>query len=471
MAIVSAMGLGSGMDINGIVRQLVEAEGAPAFNALDRRESEAQSRLSALGQLKSALSDFQSALKGLGGGDVFKTFSATSGNESLATISAASSAVPGIYSLEVEQLAKTQKLISGGAGFASSSDAVGTGTLNISVGADSFSLAIDASNSSLSDVRDAINSAADNTGVNASIINVDDGLGGTVSRLVLTSREPGTANAVTVTATDDDGNNTDASGLSQLVYDPAGSGVANMNQQTAAQDAIIRIDGQLATRSTNSINDVIGGITIDLKEAQLGTVFDINISLDTGAVGESVKGFVDAYNALQTVMKDLGHYNADSKDAGALVGDSTLRTIQGQVRQFTSGLVSSASSNFDSLSMIGVSIDRFGVMSLDSARFNDVMKTNLNAVQEVFSSTDGVAVRLESAVDRFLQSGGMLDSQTSSLNDRLRSIDDDRDRVQLRLDNYEKVLLDQFIAMDVAVGQFQSTGAYLGQQLALLNGA
>lgn len=469
MAIVSALGLGSGMDINGIVRQLVEAEGQPAFNALDRRESETQTRLSALGKLKSALSDFQAALKDLGNGDVFKAFTATSGNESLATISAGSFATPGVYSLEVTQLAKSQKLISGGAGFSGFSDTVGAGTLNISVGADSFSLNIDATNNTLSGVRDAINSAADNTGVNASIINVDDGSGGTVSRLVLTSRETGTANAITITAADDDGNNTDAAGLSQLVYDPAGSGVSNMTQQTAALDAIIKVDGQSVTRSSNSINDAIAGVTIDLNAAEVGTVFDINIDLDTDSVREAVSGFVEAYNSLQTVMKDLGKFDPESQVAGALIGDSSLRNIQNQIRQVTGGLVSSANGDFNSLAMVGVEIDRFGVMSIDSGRFGEVMSSNMNAVKDVFSSADGIAVRLNSSMDTFLQSGGLLDSQTSSLSDRLRSISDERDRVQLRLDNYEKVLLDQFIAMDVAVGQFQSTGAYLAQQIAALS--
>ncbi len=468
MAISSATGLGSGIDINNLVSQLVTAEGQPAFDALKRQESSVQARLSALGTLKGALSDFQTAVSKFKSGDIFNTLTATSANESLATVTTSAGAVSGSYSLEVMQLASAQKLISGGAGFSGLNAVVGSGTLNISSGSNSFSLTIDATNNTLSGIRDAINGATGNTGVNASIINVDDGAGGTVSKLILSSRQPGSANEIAVTAVDSDGNNSDMSGLSQLVYDPNGSGTVNMVQQTAAQDAIIKVDGQTATRSSNSLTDVVPGLSIDLKAAQVGTVFNVNVALDEKAVTSSATEFVAAYNKLNSVMKNLGRFNADSKNVGALLGDSTLRRVQNQIRQATSGVVSSATSDINSLGMAGIEIDRYGVMSLDSSKFNDIIKGNLSALNEVFSSSDGVATRLDSSLTENLQSGGAFDTQTTSLNDRLRSISDKRAQVQLRLDNVQKVLKKQFLAMDLAVGQFQSTGAYLAQQLPLL---
>lgn len=463
MSITSAIGIGSGMDINGIVSQLVEAEGRPAFNAIDRKEGAANQRLSALGRLKSSLSDFRTATGKLNELGAFSTHKANSANENLLTASAGLGAAAGNYSLEVQQLAEAHKLTS--AGYSGATAVIGSGSLILSVGGNSFSLTLDASNNTVEGIRDEINKAADNTGVNASIINVDDGVGGTVSKLVLTAKNEGTANAITVTATEDSA----VPGLSQLVYDPLASGVTNLTEQNAAQDAKILVDGQMATRSTNSISDVIQGVTLDLKKAETGTVFNVDVSLDETSIKEVTDGFVSAYNGLMGIVKDLGRYDAESKEGGALVGDSLLRTVQSQVRKAVVDTVSSASTSYNSLATIGISIDKSGVMSSDSTVFSNALKNNLAAVSDVFSSSDGVAARLDTRLDQYLNSGGTFDVQTSSLNKKISQYADDRDTVQLRLDNLQRGMMKQYIAMDVAVGQFQSTGAYLAQQLANLS--
>ncbi|WP_198245385.1 flagellar filament capping protein FliD [methane-oxidizing endosymbiont of Gigantopelta aegis] len=469
MAIASALGIGSGIDINGIVNQLVQAEGQPAFAALDRQKSTVDARLSAIGSLKSALSDFQSSFTKLKSGTAFDANKASSSDEQVIVATAEFGAVPARYSVEVTQLASAHKLVSGGAGFSDMNATVGTGTLNLSVNGQTLALTIDANNNSLLAIRDAINGATDNPGVNASIINVDDGAGGTVSRLVLSSQEVGTQNTISVTAVDDDGNNTDASGLSQLVFDPAGSGVTNMQEQTQAQDAIIQVDGQTATRSSNSISDVINGVTLDLKSAQPGNTINIAVEVDTQAISESVKGFVDSYNALFSLSQSLGRYGGPEGTNGALLGDSTLRNIMNKVRQDLGSPVASTNSSLNTLNMIGIDIDKDGLMTLDSSKFEKAVKSDLSAVSALFSSSDGVASRLQNDLDTYIQAGGILETQSDSLSKRLRDISDRRDTVQLRLDNLQRRLQKQFIAMDVAVGQFQSTGAYLTQQLSALN--
>ncbi len=459
MAITSSLGIGSGMDINGIVRQLVEADGRPAFNAIDRKEDAVNSRLSAIGRLKGALSDFQTATGKLNEAGTFNKHETVSGNEDILTASAELGAAAGSYSIEVQQMAEAHKLTSNG--YSGYDDIVGSGSLTLSVDGNSFSVTLDGTNNTLEGVRDEINKASDNSGVNASIINVDDGAGGTVSKLVLTSKETGTANSITVTATEDGS----APGLSQLVYDPDGSGTTNLTEQNVAQDAKILVDGQMATRSTNSITDVIQGVTLDLKSAETGTVFNVDVTLDETSIKDVTEAFVSAYNGLMNIVKDLGRFDTESGESGALVGDSTLRNVQGQIRQAVGNSVSSASSDFNSLAMIGITIDRTGEMSLNSSGFSDALRENLNAVSDVFSSTDGVAARLDTRLDQYLDSGGTFDLQTKSLNKQLSRYSDDRDTVQLRLDNMERTLLKQFIAMDVAVGQFQNTGAFLVQQL------
>jgi len=463
MAITSSLGIGSGMDINGIVTQLVAAEGQPAMNSINRKEGEANDRLSALGRLKSSLSDFRVATGKLNELGAFSTNKATSQNEDILTVTSGLGAAAGSYSLEVQQLAEAHKLTS--AGFVGNSSVVGSGSLTLSVGGSAFSVVLDGTNNTLQGVRDAINGATDNSGVNASIINVDDGLGGTVAKLVLTSKETGTANNIAVTAVEDPA----VPGLSSLVYDPAGTGITNLNEQNAAQDAKVLVDGQLATRSSNSIDDIIQGITLDLKTAQTGTVFNVDVSLDEESIKTVAEGFVSAYNGLMSIVKDLGKFDPEGDESGALIGDSTLRNVQTQMRLAVSDTVSSASSSFNSLAMIGITMDRDGAMSLNGADFSDALKTNLNAVSDVFASSDGVAARLDSRLDQYLNSGGTFDLQTKSLNKQLSGLSDDRDKVTLRLDNLERTLMKQFIAMDVAVGRFQSTGAYLAQQMANLS--
>ncbi|MCK5831387.1 MAG: flagellar filament capping protein FliD [Methylococcales bacterium] len=460
MAITSSLGIGSGMDINGIVSQLIQAEGQPAFNAIDRKEDQANSKVSALGRLKSALSDFRTATGKLKEGGAFsqhKTNLTDEDKDAAMVASTGLGAAAGVYSMEIQQLAEAHKLTS--KGYSGYDAVVGTGELTFSVGSNNFSITLDGTNNTLEGVRDAINTASENSSVNASIINVDDGAGGTVSKLVLTSEETGTANNIAVSASG-------SAGLSDLTYTAGGSG--GMTQQNEAKDAIILVDGQQATRSSNSITDVIQGVTLDLKTAEVGKAFDLNVSLDEENIKEVTDAFVSAYNGLMTVVKDLGKYDAEGGEAGALVGNSTLRSVQSQMRQAVSDSVSSATGDFNSLAMIGITIDRHGVMSLNNSDFSDSLSNNRNAVSDVFSSEQGVAARLDTRLDQYLQSGGTFDLQTTSLKDQLREYSDERDSVQLRLDDMERVLMKQFIAMDVAVGQFQSTGAYLAGQLANL---
>lgn len=458
MAIASALGIGSGIDIGGIVRQLIEADSRPAFNAIQRKETAIDDKLSGLGRLKSVLADFGTAtgkLKELG---VFNQHQVSSSNEDRFTATAGLGAATGSYSLEIQQLAEAHKLTS--VGFNGYDDVVGLGDLTLTVDGHAFTITLDNSNNTLEGLRDSINHAADNSGVNASIINVDDNTGGTVSKLVLTSNKTGTANAISVSA--------GHLSLSAFNYDPSAAD-NTLTEQNAAQDAIILVDGQTATRNSNSIDDVIQGVTLDLKTAVIGEQLSLNVSLDEENIKTVTDAFVSAYNNLTGMMKDLGRYDAENNNSGALIGSSILRNIQTQVRQAVSNPVSSATSDYNSLAIIGISIDRDGIMSLNNQEFSEALSENLQSVSDVFSSSDGVAARLDTRLNQYLQSGGILDLQTKSLSSQISRFEEERDKVQLRFDNLERVLMKQFIAMDVAVGQFQSTGTYLSQQLAALS--
>jgi len=463
--VTSSLGIGSGMDINGIVSQLVNAEGQPQFAAISRQETATQTRLSALGSLKSALSTFQTAVQKLKDGNLFKTHQAVSANTAIFTATAGAGSVAGTHTVEVTQLAKAQNSIATTeyANLSSVVTATG-GTLNFTYGAGSTKTAFNVTvgaNATLANVRDAINGAAGNNGVTASIVNVDSTVtpGTTISKLVLTSKDTGVANGFNLAVTGGD------AGLNVLdTTVPANYDAVN---SVVAADAMIKVDGLAATRSTNTITDVLSGVTLNLQSAVPGTAVNLNLSLDNAAINKTITDFVTAYNNFHTTTKDLSKYSGTSGGAsGPLLGDSLLRNMTSKLRQDASNTVTSATSGYNSLAMIGIKIDGYGVMSLDSTKLSTALTSNLSAVSDVFSSANGVAVRLDTDLTQYLQSGAPLDTQQSTLNKTLKSLASKRESVQLRLDNLQKSMQKQFIAMDIAVGQFQATAQMLTQKFA-----
>lgn len=461
MSVSSSTGVGSGMDINGIVSQLIKAEGQPQFDAIKRQETSVQTRLSGLGTLKSSLSTFQAAVKKLLDVNLFKTTQAVSANTAIFTTTTGAGSVAGTHTVEVTQLAKSQQSVASTEYASSAAVATVTGgalnfTYEVGSTKTAFSATIGA-NATLADVRDAINSATGNNGVTASIMNVDSTVtpGTTISKLVLTSKDTGVANGFAVAVAGGD------AGLNLL-----DTTIPANYSTVAAADATIKVDGFAATRSTNTITDVLPGVTLNLQSAAVGTVVNLNVTLDNAAINKTITDFVTAYNSYYATTKSLGSYGGTASGAtnGPLLGDSTLRSISNNLRQDTSDPVTSATSNYNSLAMIGITFNKDGVMALDSDKLNTALASNLSSVSEVFASTNGVAVRLNNRLTEYLQSGGTLDSQQTSLGKTLTSLSKQKTAVQLRLDNLQKGLQKQYIAMDLVVGQFKSTSSYLTQR-------
>lgn len=463
--IVSSTGVGSGIDIQNIVTQLAKAEAQPALNAISRKTSAANALLSGLGTLKSALSDFSKIVAKFKDGNLFKAFKTTSSDESVLKATAAAGAVAGSYAVEVVQLAKAQKSVSG-LEFANSSALVGSGTLTFEAASGStFDVTTDSA-TTLEGLRDAINRASGNDFVAASIVNVDHvstgpddpDNGKTISKLVLTAKNAGTANGFTVSGSDDDGNNADASGISAFFS-------GSLQSLTAPLDAIIKVDGQTATRSSNNISDVLPGVTLDLQKSNVGETVTVQISLDEEAIKKTVQEFVDGYNKLASTTKSLGKYGGATDGSGSgngpLIGDSTLRLISNQIRQVATGKVSSASGDINSLALIGISVNREGVMSLDNGKLSEVLKSDLQAVSDVFSAADGVATRMDDRLKLFLQSGGSLDTRQNSLKKQISTLSSQKIGIEERQASYQAMLLKQFTAMDVTVGTLNTTSSFL----------
>ncbi|SDK12885.1 flagellar hook-associated protein 2 [Methylophilus rhizosphaerae] len=397
MATITPTTGASGLAIDSIVTGLMTIEKQP-LTQLQTQISSYNTKLSAYGTLKSGLSTFQAALDKLSTAAKFTTQTATLSDGSSIVATADGTATSGSYNISVNQLAASQKLAT--AAFANTSDIIGTGTLKISFGtynaadttngtAASFTsnldkqaitITIDSSNNTLSGIRDAIN--AQNASVSASIVN--DGSG---NRLVITSKETGEVNSMKIDVTDADGNSTDGTGLSALAYDPlatAGSG-KNMTQLVAAQNALLTVDGLAVSKSSNTLSDVIQGVTLNLKSVT-STNATLEVATDTSAIQDSVQSFVDAYNKLNSTLNDLTKFvEGGSSSNGPLLGDSTARDIMVKLKGMLAK-TSPTATTFRTLADIGIKSSYVdGSLSLDSDKLAKALSTNLSDVAKLFA--------------------------------------------------------------------------------------
>ena len=459
---ITSAGTGSGLDLEGLITKLVSAEGQPVAQRYDRQEAGYQAELSGLGLVKSSLSQFQSSVASLKDLTSFQPRTASSSDSSVFDVTATNTAVAGDYQVQVNAIAEAHKVRS--AGVATADTDVGTGTLTITINGESFDITVGDSNKTLAGIRDAINGASDNKGVSATIVNVDDGGGGTESRLVLTSTNTGTDFDINITAADDDTNNTDAAGLSMLASN-------NLVLLNPSANASIQIDNQIITRSSNTISDAIDGITLTLKGADVGVNKTLTVALDQAKLKESVNGFVSAYNDLQATFKQVTFFNPATKQAGVLIGDSTVRNISSLISQELSKAVPAVTSGFNSLAAIGIKSDAEGVYSLDSAVFDSAIASNFDDIGKIFAdSTNGVAVKLDATLNEYIKSDGIMQVRTDGIQSSIDDINEGRERLSDRLIKIEKRFRAEFTALDALVASFQATSNFLTQQLASLPG-
>lgn len=455
---ISSPGIGSGLDISSLITQLVSAEGSATANRLNLREAEYQGDISAYGSLKGALSLFQTAVQGLQDVADFQVRSATSSDSDIFTATADETADVSQYGIEVVQLAQAHKLITTD-GYAST-EAIGGGTLTFAQGSDSFSLTISATDT-LEDVRDAVNAATDNSGVAASIINVDDGNNGTEQKLVFTATFSGVINEITITVDDDDNGDTDALGLSRLVN-------SNLNQPAAALDAQIKVDEQLISSATDTFTDVIDGLTINAIAVGAGE--KLTVSQSSTAVTSKINSFITNYNGLVDTFNALGSYDSTTEAAGILLGDSTLRGVQNSIRREISSSVSGLSGAFSTLAELGITTDDKGKLSLDTEKLNDALDASFDEVGEIFAASNGIGNTLDNIIKSYIGSGGIIENRTDGLQTSIDDIADQRDALNRRLESLGSRLLSQFSAMDALVSTLQNQSNFLTQQLANLPG-
>lgn len=441
---ITAAGVGSGLDIETIVYQLMTLERQP-LNQLRQKENATEAQISAYGSLKSVLSTFEDTMANLSSADKFRVFTVSFSDEGVLTAETDSAAAAGIYNIDVTRQAQHHKL---GSTALADTDTFGGGAGDaLTLTVDGQSSTIDLSTAkTLAEVRDAINDASDNPGVTATLLHKGDG----TSHLVLTADESGYAKRVDLSY----GGSITAGtfGFSVLNQDGAGNTLADLTEL----DAAFSIDGIALTASSNNVSGVLDGLTLELKGVGSSV---LEVARDDTAIEESAKAFVDGYNE---VLKKI-----DELKAGALEGDGSLRRIVSRFRDVINSPASGLTGSFTSLTQVGIRTNgKTGELEFDSTVFSQALDQDFASLSNLFAdATDGYAVRFENVAKELTDTDGMLDLRTDSLNDRVRTLQDRQSDMEYQLQLKEKALRSKYAALDSLVGSLQSIGNFLTSQL------
>ena len=468
MATISSPGIGSGLDVQGIVRQLVALERAP-IQQLQTQASSFQTKLSTYGTIKSQVAAMGEAAAKLSNSSGWNAVTATSSNTAAIGVTASANAPATSFTMQVSQLAMAQSTASTAVDTGSS---VGGGSLTIELGqwaGTSFTAGASApvsitigATDSLSAIASKINDAG--AGVTATVLRDASG-----ERLLVRSRETGGANGFRIAAADNDGNNTDSNGLSRLAFDAGNSAGQTLSQ--AGQNALATVNNVPISSASNRLADSLPGMTIQLLQVTALPV-EISVSTDVETIKKNVKAFVDSYNVLSANLANATRYDETTKKAGPLQADSTAVGLQNALRGMMRSVTSSAP--FGRLSDIGIEMKLGGQLEINPTKFDSAL-SNLDGLKGLFTTATGVAgtegfgLKLKRFADGLLAADGMVSTRTEGIQ---RSIDRngrEQERVNERATRVETQLLRQYNAMDATVGRLNGLNAFVSQQITLWN--
>ncbi len=443
MAGISSPGIGSGLDINGIISKLMEVERQPLAK-LDKKEAGYQAEISGYGSIKSALSQLRSSLDALKKADTFQATKGTSSDEKVVSLSTQAGVVPSSYQITVNRLAQRHK--TGSLEFASTQTFGGSAgdSLTITSGTKSFTVDLSTAKT-LQEIQAAINVATNDTGITAGLISGNNGK----QVLVLSSAKTGYADRVQLAY----GGTLTAStfGFSTLNRDASGALLTSDTQL----DASLTVDGVSVTRGSNSISDVIDKVTLELKGAGTATA---TVAKDPSVATDAVRSFVKAYNGLKDTLSSLSN--------NTLSGNSLVRGVETRMRAIFNTAIGGLGS-YRYLSEMGITTNRdTGKLELDSAKLEKALQDNGTSVLNFFSDANkGFAKAVDNLVEGYIGTGGIIDSVIDGVNSDIQRVNNRREEMQRRLDEVEKRYRTQFTALDSLVAQMNTTSDYLGRQL------
>jgi len=469
MTTISSAGIGSGLDVETIITKLMAVERQP-LTQMQTEASKIQSKLSVYGQVQSYVSALGDAAQQLALNGNWGKTTVSSGNAQVFAATSDNSAVPGTYGVQVNTLAASQTLVS--SAFTSKTDVVGAGTLSIELGqwstdqstftsktgATKLDLSI-SSTDTLDDVRKKINDAG--AGVTASIVSDASG-----AKLVLRSSSTGVENAFRVTVADADGQQDDA-GLSRLSYDPSSS-INQMSRTQAATNAEAVIDGITVSSASNTVTGAIDGVTFTLTGKSSGPVA-MTVANDTASTKTDVEAFVKAYNDLATFLSTQTKYDAATKTAGALQGDSGANALRAALRSL-GGASAGTSTMFDRMSEVGLDPQSDGTLKINSTKLATALASPAE-MKKMFSlngsgtADDGFAQKIKAWSNSLLAFDGAITTRTNSMQSEVSANDKKQTAFEDRMTSVEARLRKQYSALDTKMGSLSALSTYVTQQI------
>lgn len=477
---IQTLGVGSGLDLESLVQQLLEAERQPKTAALDAREEELSAEVSAIGQVKSKIGEFQDILEDLQQeGDLSNrepTIENPSEDNDVLSANPTDAALPGKYEIAVTQLAEGSRILTADAasgGFSSNDDEVlSTGsasmTFQIDATGDTFTVDVTAG-TTLEELRELINNDDDNFGVTANIINTGTDDGGAI--LVFTSEITGDGNDLQIINDDDNAE------LTRLTTETSTGGASGLSieAENVAKNAIASVDGIEVQSDSNSFDETIQSVRFDVnelseKDADGNAIAStLTIGFDEESLKEKINEFVDKFNELQGELDTLTAYGeSELARDGALAGDSTVRGFQSGVATILSSNVSD--SVIGSLFALGIELTSDGELEIGSTdfglgsgsdRLDEALEDNFDDIETLFNSDNGIITQLLAFTEQYTDSNGILETREDSLDDQQDIINSDRERFELRMITYEQTLRDRYLSLDTTIASLQSTGSAL----------
>jgi len=440
------------------VSALTTAEGAGQQTEITNQQTSLNAQLSAFGTFSSALSTLQATVTTLASPTALAGFTATVADNTIATATTTPQAVAGQYTLAVQNLATAASLSS--APVLGADTAIGTGTLQISVGNQSTSVTIDSTNDTLAGIAAAINAAPNNPGVSASVLSTTAG-----ERLVISGTETGAANAITVAETDG------GTGLSSLTCNPL-STTNSLTQTQQALDANFTVNGYAATSASNVVSSAISGVSFTLlaptapaTSSTPAATTTLTIAPDTSAAQSSIGTFVTAVNGVLSAIQSLGGYNASTQTAGPLNGNATLEAFQDQLENILDTVNSTSSGGAASLADLGITADaNTGQFDSNTTTLANALSSNLTAVGNLLGGTNGIATQLNGLLTSYTGPDGLLSTITQGLQTSLSNVSQQQTALNAQLAAYSATLTAQYNAMDTAVAALKETQTYLNAE-------
>ena len=470
---IQSLGVGSGLALDDLVQQLLEAERAPKDARLNEKEERIEAEISGLGQIKSKLSAFEDSVVELRcDADINgrePTISNPSEDDDVLSAEASNSALRGSYEITVEQLASGSRITTDDGAFTSSTDAVlstGAGSLTFDVGgSDSFTIDVTAG-MTLTELREAINNADDNFGVTANIIDTGTSAG---PRLVYSSSETGEGNDLVIT------NDTGAAELDRLSTTGGTGNISAANIQSA-QNAIAYIDGIEVQSESNEFENTIQNVSFEVNEVSpkdangdlLATTLDIGY--DKEGLEEKIRAFVENYNSLIDEIDTLTRYGeSELEEDGALAGDSLLRGIQTTMANIVGGNVSASA--LGGLFQVGIEFNDDGKLEIGTTdfglgtgedRLEDALEDNFDEIAKLFTDeNEGIATRLYEFADEYTSYGGLISLREQTAKDNREELYDERETLELRMQSYEDTLRGKYLNLAQTVAQLKQTSSAL----------